>query len=55
VIEFDCVDCGRHIYNFGIEKTPEPPLCATCLHLPNWFDDPKLRKILDPEYEGSGQ
>lgn len=47
--EFDCCECGRHIIRF----IPEPPglvkLCAQCITLPGWFNDPELVAILDPE------
>jgi hypothetical protein len=29
-VEFDCPDCGDHVFAFGIGKPPDPPLCATC-------------------------
>jgi hypothetical protein len=54
VIEFDCCECGRHIVAITVEKTPEPPLCAHCLHLPGWHEDPTLRAMLDPEYQPHG-
>jgi hypothetical protein len=28
--EFDCQDCGSHVYLFGGDKIPVPPRCATC-------------------------
>jgi hypothetical protein len=38
--EFDCVDCGGHIFSFSGRKDPvEPNLCATC----DW-----LRTVKDP-------
>jgi hypothetical protein len=46
-IEYDCSDCGRHIYQFGGPLTTGK--CGTCTTLPNWVNDPELAKLLDPE------
>ena len=49
--EFDCIECGAHVFAFG--RVPrEMPLCATCISMPGWFRDPQLRAILDPEHDG---
>jgi hypothetical protein len=45
MVEFDCCECGAHIVAGAAEKPPEPPLCAICLFLPGWQEDPKLREI----------
>lgn len=45
--EFDCCECGRHIVDVSGQGR-EPPLCAECLHVPGWFRDPQLARILDP-------
>lgn len=45
--EFDCVDCGRHIVQFGGPLTRK---CAACFALPGWFRDPDLAKRIDPDY-----
>jgi len=50
--EFDCAECGRHIFRFGAPA--ELPLCAHCIHLPGWFEDPELQRILDPDWRGAG-
>lgn len=47
--EFDCVECGRHIIALPYDVW-KMKMCAMCLHMPGWFNDPKLRKMLDPEY-----
>jgi hypothetical protein len=54
VIEFECVDCGIYVYAVCVDKVPEPPLCAMCLFLPNWFEDPRLARIYgyQPKSEG---
>lgn len=44
--EFDCCECGAHVVAVIPEEPPEPPLCATCLHIPGWHEDGKLRAIL---------
>ena len=49
MIEFDCADCGQHIMVFGDDRLPEGPFCLTCLYMPGWFKDPKLRAIFDPD------
>jgi hypothetical protein len=44
--EFICVECGMHIFRF-IDTDEEPDkLCGTCLHMPGWFRDPYLRRVL---------
>lgn len=50
VWEFDCVECGRHIISL---QTWEPTfcLCGMCIMMPGWYDDPRLREVLDPEYK----
>jgi hypothetical protein len=45
--EYDCSECGRHIVNI---LGPVPfDLCATCISLPGWMDDPELVLVLDPD------
>ena len=46
--EFDCVECGQHVIQFGADLD-RPALCANCMTLPGWFNEPELRRILDPE------
>jgi hypothetical protein len=48
MIEFDCCECGRHIVAVIPDKAPVPPLCAECLTVPGWHEDPKLCAIIDP-------
>jgi hypothetical protein len=48
--EFDCIECGRHIIRLAAPPN-QPKFCAECLMIPGWHTDPKLRKILDPDYE----
>lgn len=43
--EFDCCECGVHVYAICVDKAPDPPLCCTCLHVPGWMHDPRLREI----------
>lgn len=46
--EFVCVECGSPIWR-AIPLTPtEPRLCAACVMVPGWIDDPRLRAVLDP-------
>lgn len=53
-VEYDCCECGRHIVAIVAEAPPVPPLCAECVFLPSWHEDPQLRAILDPEYQPHG-
>lgn len=46
--EFNCSDCGDHIFYVTAETPPYGALCAQCLHTPGWFNDPKLVAIFDP-------
>lgn len=43
--EFDCSDCGVHVFEACADKPTVPPLCATCLHVPGWMNDQELRRI----------
>jgi hypothetical protein len=45
MVEFDCCECGVHVVAIIDEVVPEPPLCATCLHLPGWHKDEALKKV----------
>lgn len=29
-IEYDCQDCGVHVYSFGLDRPPSPPRCVVC-------------------------
>jgi hypothetical protein len=51
-VEFDCAECGRHIIAVALARVPAPPLCAHCLHIPGWFRDADLRRMLDAEHDG---
>lgn len=46
--EFDCIECGRHIIRI-ISELNTPKLCAMCMHLPGWFNDPLLVHITHNE------
>lgn len=45
--EFICAECGTPIWRPIALKPDEPRLCANCVHLPGWFNDPDLRNALD--------
>ena len=51
MIEFTCCECGTNVVDVSTDKRPEPPLCATCLHIPGWHEDGKLRAILGAHLE----
>lgn len=46
VHEFVCCECGSGVVSFI--RTNEFDLCVTCLFLPGWHLDPRLRTILGP-------
>ena len=46
MIEFDCCECQVHVVDVVHDTPPVPPLCATCLFLPGWHEDPALRQML---------
>ena len=43
-IEFVCTDCGQSICAYGYVN--EFKLCAQCLFMPGWHNDPRLCAIL---------
>ena len=46
-VEFICAECGRPIVAYG--APPGTRLCATCLALPWWFEDARLRCAFEPD------
>lgn len=54
--EFDCIECGRHIVRMaGLAAWANTPkLCAACLMMPGWMDEPAIAAVLDPEHHRSG-
>ena len=50
--EYTCTQCRTRICDVSGLDTGE--VCATCVHLPNWFADPQLRKAFfyEPYAEG---
>lgn len=46
--EYDCEDCGRHIFQFGGPFTRK---CAACTMIPGWHRAPELAKRIDPDYQ----
>lgn len=51
VKEFDCTDCGQHIFSYS-PAYPAETRCMTCIWLPGWFKDPQLRELLHFDEEG---
>jgi DNA-directed RNA polymerase subunit RPC12/RpoP len=45
---FDCVECGRHVLRFA--PAPDVKLCANCVSMPGWFEDPEVCALFDPDY-----
>lgn len=45
--EFDCKECGRHIF---LIAGPLSDTCGACQCVPGWFLDPEIARVLDPDY-----
>lgn len=45
--EFDCTECGRHVVDVSGEVRER---CACCIHVPLWYEDPTVARILDPDH-----
>jgi hypothetical protein len=48
-LDFRCADCGRHVIR--MVPVPNVRLCATCIHMPGWFNTPELRAVFDPDFK----
>lgn len=50
--EYNCTQCRQRITD--VSGTPGGDVCATCLHIPGWPLDPKLRQVFhyEPYAEG---
>jgi hypothetical protein len=46
--EFNCSECGRHIIQV-CGPVNEFALCAACLAFPGWYEEPELRRLIDPD------
>ncbi len=51
-VEFDCVECGRHIV-VVTDNECRRRVCAPCMAIPGWFRDPELRARIDPQQSKS--
>lgn len=45
--EYDCRDCGRHIYQFG---GPVTGLCGACTTISGWYLHPDIARAIDPDH-----
>lgn len=45
--EFDCIECGRHVVDVSGEVRER---CACCIHVPLWYEDPTVARMLDPDH-----
>jgi hypothetical protein len=45
-VEFDCIECGVHVFAIGAIVVPEPPLCAVCGWAREFIPDPVERAKL---------
>lgn len=52
VKEFDCTECGQHIISY-CPPDPAETRCLTCIWLPGWFNDAKLREVFHFSEDGS--
>jgi hypothetical protein len=43
--EFDCADCGTHVYSYGEAAANDQDICATCQWLRD-VEDPEDREML---------
>jgi hypothetical protein len=50
MVDFICCECKRRVsvVGPGFDEVPKPPLCAACLLMPGWIDDPVLLDHLWP-------
>lgn len=39
-VEFECLDCHYHVHAFGVDRAPDPPLCASCAFIREHVTDP---------------
>ena len=46
---FTCRECGRLVITRG--QLPDPPLCALCITLPGWHENPEIQVRLDPSLD----
>lgn len=46
--EFVCAECGRRILRI-VSNHDDLAICAHCVAVPAWFNEPKLCRIFDPE------
>jgi hypothetical protein len=44
--EFDCKDCGSHVFAFGIEAPPANLLCSVCDWIEEFISDPAERAAM---------
>jgi hypothetical protein len=52
ILEFDCVECGRHIKAIIGNKFLQgihPNTCGACYSIPGWWRKPEIAKMIDPE------
>ena len=47
--EFRCAECTQWVWRIEPFVEGEPPLCALCLYLPEWFLDKRLLITFCPE------
>lgn len=48
--EFDCTECGRHVIDFA-GPVSDPARCATCIHVPVWYEHEMIAQIFDPDHQ----
>lgn len=52
-VEFDCIDCGTHVFSAGAETMPEPARCFGCQFISEQPEEDRdqLRRLLGCERE----
>jgi len=49
-LEFACTGCGRWIVAFPADDPVwAGERCSACQTLPQWYRDPQLRRIIEPD------
>ena len=55
-VEFDCIDCGTHVWHAGVNAVPEPARCFCCVFIAEQPEEDRaqLRRLLGCEREQVG-
>jgi hypothetical protein len=53
--EYDCTDCGYHIFVFGMAAPPADQRCSVCRWLLHEIDDPIEREAIRKRLRNTGE